>query len=246
MLLTYHAGIVDFIQDHFETENAKVIGASAGVFATMALITGIPARVCMKAWLETIYPYYGKRFFGVYFDKDAKTLKANWNKWLPDNIVELTKDRLILVGSKISKSFPFFEKLEMKNFQSKQELIDACVCTQSIPFILFRCLTYFRNNIVLDGGFTCNSPVIDENTVIVTAFPSFESDISPKNIPSNLFTFDNLEDGKKTAEKAYQDAEEFGIENWLKRGWKLKKNNSQQKMGNLFSKEKEINNSHKL
>jgi len=69
------------------------------------------------------------------------------------------------------------------DFQSREELIQCLICSCFIPFYDSFVFPRFRNEVCIDGGYSCMLPKFDKGrTVTVTPF-SGETDIAPKDIP---------------------------------------------------------------
>ena len=83
-------------------------------------------------------------------------------------------------------------------FDSRQDLVDAVVCTCFIPAFSGYETPRFRGEAFLDGGLSDNQPVLDDKTVRITPFAA-ESHIGPRDPGAVLHEYANL--GKLGSER---------------------------------------------
>lgn len=78
----------------------------------------------------------------------------------------------------------------VSNYESREDLMDALLCSAFIPFFSGIILPKFHGVRYMDGGFSDNLPTLDENTITVSPFCG-ESDICPRDDSSQLFHVSN-------------------------------------------------------
>lgn len=74
----------------------------------------------------------------------------------------------------------------VSHFNSRQDLLDALMCACFIPGFSGIFPPKFHGVRYMDGAFTDNLPMLDENTVTVSPFCG-ESDICPRDDTAQLF-----------------------------------------------------------
>ncbi|XP_022249636.1 patatin-like phospholipase domain-containing protein 2 isoform X2 [Limulus polyphemus] len=123
------------------------------------------------------------------------------------------------------------ENVLLTQFDSKEDLIQALLCSCFIPFYTGILPPKFHGVAYMDGGFSDNLPILDENTITVSPF-SGESDICPQDssfsimqislantkiaiTPSNLYRFTRIlfpphpEILSKMCQQGFDDALKF-------------------------------------
>ena len=138
-LFVMSAGVIKYLQEHYDLSKVDMVGASAGaLMVTLAICNVDPDVAVQRAYDLAKEQNIWNRPFG---------LAGIWGnfvrQWLddllPENAVEICQGRLKLVITKI----PSFEIAYVDNYTSKDDLIDACLASAHIPFFL-------------DGKATCN------------------------------------------------------------------------------------------
>ncbi|NXP34110.1 PLPL2 protein, partial [Leiothrix lutea] len=129
----YHIGVASCLQEHapFLVANAKkVYGASAGALTATALVSG----ACLGeagASIIRVSKEARKRFLGPLHPSFnmVKTIRMLLSKTLPDNSHEVAAGRLGISLTRVSDG----ENVILSDFNSKEELIQACICSTFIP-----------------------------------------------------------------------------------------------------------------
>ncbi|XP_030057121.1 patatin-like phospholipase domain-containing protein 2 isoform X2 [Microcaecilia unicolor] len=182
----YHVGVASCLKEHapFLVDNAKnIYGASAGALTATALVTG----ACLGdagANIIEVSKEARKRFLGPLHPSFnlVKIIRSCLSKTLPSNSHELATGRLGISLTRVSDG----ENVLLSQFNTKEELIQACVCSTFIPVycgLIPPCLQGVR---YVDGGISDNLPRYElKNTITVSPF-SGESDICPRDICTNL------------------------------------------------------------
>ncbi|XP_029437968.1 patatin-like phospholipase domain-containing protein 2 isoform X1 [Rhinatrema bivittatum] len=182
----YHVGVASCLKEHapFLVDNAKnIYGASAGALTATALVSG----ACLGdagANIIEVSKEARKRFLGPLHPSFnlVKIIRSCLYKTLPSNAHELATGRLGISLTRVSDG----ENVLLSQFNTKEELVQACVCSTFIPVycgLIPPCLQGVR---YVDGGISDNLPQYElKNTITVSPF-SGESDICPRDSCTNL------------------------------------------------------------
>ncbi|XP_077316016.1 patatin-like phospholipase domain-containing protein 2 [Lithobates pipiens] len=182
----YHIGVASCLKEHtpFLVENARnIYGASAGALTATALVSG----ACLGeagANIIDVSKEARKRFLGPLHPSFnlVKTIRSCLYKTLPDDAHECATGRLGISLTRVSDG----ENVLLTQFDTKEELIQACVCSTFIPVycgLIPPCLQGVR---YVDGGISDNLPQYElKNTITVSPF-SGESDICPRDGCTNI------------------------------------------------------------
>ncbi|XP_063145384.1 patatin-like phospholipase domain-containing protein 2 [Candoia aspera] len=182
----YHIGVASCLQEHapFLVANAKKIyGASAGALTATALVTG----ACLGdagANIIDVSKEARKRFLGPLHPSFnlVKIIRACLYKTLPGNAHELASGRLGISLTRVSDG----ENVILSEFNSKEELVQACVCSTFIPVYCGLIPPSLQGVRYVDGGISDNLPRYElKNTITVSPF-SGESDICPRDSSTNI------------------------------------------------------------
>lgn len=182
----YHIGVASCLQERapFLVANAKTIyGASAGALTATALVSG----ACLgEAGANIIHvsKEARKRFLGPLHPSFnlVKIIRACLYKTLPENGHEVASGRLGISLTRVSDG----ENVILTEFNSKEELIQACVCSTFIPVYCGLIPPTLQGVRYVDGGISDNLPQYElKNTITVSPF-SGESDICPRDSSTNI------------------------------------------------------------
>ncbi|KAF7245467.1 Patatin-like phospholipase domain-containing protein 2 [Varanus komodoensis] len=208
----YHVGVASCLQEHapFLVANAKTIyGASAGALTATALVTGAclgeaganiihVSKEARKKFLGPLHPSFNL----------VKIIRTCLYKTLPDNGHEIATGRLGISLTRVSDG----ENVILSEFNSKEELIQACVCSTFIPVYCGLIPPSLQGVRYVDGGISDNLPQYElKNTITVSPF-SGESDICPRDSSTNIHELRVLRDMCK---QGYRDALHFLKKNGL-------------------------------
>ncbi|KAM8940166.1 patatin-like phospholipase domain-containing protein 2 [Pelodytes ibericus] len=182
----YHIGVASCLKEHapFLVENAKnIYGASAGALTATALVSGACLGEAGANIIE-VSKEARKRFLGPLHPSFnlVKIIRNCLYKTLPDDAHEHATGRLGISLTRVSDG----ENVLLSQFNTKEELIQACVCSTFIPVycgLIPPCLQGVR---YVDGGISDNLPQYElKNTITVSPF-SGESDICPRDGCTNI------------------------------------------------------------
>ncbi|XP_066108525.1 patatin-like phospholipase domain-containing protein 2 [Saccopteryx bilineata] len=182
----YHIGVASCLREHapFLVANAThIYGASAGALTATALVTGACLGEAGANIIE-VSKEARKRFLGPLHPSFnlVKTIRGCLMKTLPDDCHERASGRLGISLTRVSDG----ENVIIYHFNSKEELIQANVCSTFIPVYCGLIPPTLQGVRYVDGGISDNLPLYElKNTITVSPF-SGESDICPQDSSTNI------------------------------------------------------------
>ncbi|XP_073506108.1 patatin-like phospholipase domain-containing protein 2 [Phyllobates terribilis] len=182
----YHVGVSSCLQEkapHLITEATKIYGASAGALNAAALVCGCCLADCCSDVME-VAKEARKRNLGPLHPSFnlVKILKNGLYRNFPENAHERASGKLCISLTRVSDG----ENVLVSDFGSKEELIQALVCSAFVPIYCGIIPPTFRGVRYVDGGISNNLPEYElKNTITVSPF-SGESDICPRDNSTNF------------------------------------------------------------
>lgn len=182
----YHIGVASCLREHapFLVANAThIYGASAGALTATALVTGACLGEAGANIIE-VSKEARKRFLGPLHPSFnmVKTIRSCLLKSLPADCHGCASGRLGISLTRVSDG----ENVIITHFNSKEELIQANVCSTFIPVYCGLIPPSFQGVRYVDGGISDNLPLYElKNTITVSPF-SGESDICPQDSSTNI------------------------------------------------------------
>uniref|UniRef100_A0A452S8I9 Patatin-like phospholipase domain-containing protein 2 n=1 Tax=Ursus americanus TaxID=9643 RepID=A0A452S8I9_URSAM len=182
----YHIGVASCLREHapFLVANAThIYGASAGALTATALVTGACLGEAGANIIE-VSKEARKRFLGPLHPSFnlVKTIRGCLLKILPADSHEHASGRLGISLTRVSDG----ENVIISHFSSKDELIQANVCSTFIPVYCGLIPPSLQGVRYVDGGISDNLPLYElKNTITVSPF-SGESDICPQDSSTNI------------------------------------------------------------
>ncbi|XP_029991590.1 patatin-like phospholipase domain-containing protein 2 isoform X1 [Sphaeramia orbicularis] len=182
----YHVGVASCLQEQapFLVHNARhIYGASAGALTATALVTG----VCLGeagASIIDVAKEARKRFLGPMHPSFnlVKIVCRMLRRTLPADCHHQATGRLGISLTRVTDG----ENVLVSHFNTKEELVQACVCSAYIPVYCGLIPPSLRGVRYVDGGISDNLPQYElKNTITVSPF-SGESDICPRDTSTNL------------------------------------------------------------
>ncbi|XP_076369555.1 1-acylglycerol-3-phosphate O-acyltransferase Pnpla3-like isoform X2 [Tachypleus tridentatus] len=174
----YHVGVASCFKEYApQILVDKIAGASAGALAACCLICNVPLgesttdvlKIAVKARARALGPFHpGFDINGILHDGLVNMF--------PDDVHLRSNGRLHVSVTRVSDG----ENVLLTQFDSKEDLIQALLCSCFIPFYTGILPPKFHGVAYMDGGFSDNVPILDENTITVSPF-SGESDICPQD-----------------------------------------------------------------
>ncbi|XP_032586851.1 1-acylglycerol-3-phosphate O-acyltransferase Pnpla3 isoform X1 [Drosophila mojavensis] len=180
----YHVGVaVSFKKYAPHLLLEKIGGASAGSLAACCLLCDLPLgsmtsdffRVVNEARRHSLGP------FSPSFNIQTCLLEG-LQKHLPDDAHKRVSGRLHISLTRVYDG----KNVIISDFHSRKEVLDALLCACFIPGFSGILPPRFRGVRYMDGAFSDNLPILDENTITVSPFCG-ESDICPRDQSSQLF-----------------------------------------------------------
>uniref|UniRef100_A0A3Q2VA77 triacylglycerol lipase n=1 Tax=Haplochromis burtoni TaxID=8153 RepID=A0A3Q2VA77_HAPBU len=175
----YHIGVASCLLEkapYLIKEATKLYGASAGAL-TASIVFSFPAKCCedvievakeaRKRNLGPLHPTFNL----------IKVLRSGLNRNLPSDAHTLASKQLCISLTRVSDG----ENVLVSEFDSKEELIQALICSCFIPIYCGLIPPCFRGVRYVDGGISDNLPQSElKNTITISPF-SGESDICPRD-----------------------------------------------------------------
>ena len=159
--VTYYLGIAAFIQDNFFLDDTIFLSCSGGVLPALLLATNSNIHSIFNTMKHTVNECNNNII--------APSLKTRLIinsifDYLPENAFELIKNKLKLSVTML----PWMNNIIIDDFKNISEFKDALLCSCYFPIFFIDKLPYYRNNIYIDGAFSNNHPILDENTIFIT------------------------------------------------------------------------------
>jgi len=153
----------------------KALGASAGALVAAALLVDYSPEELKNKFLDIAKDVKSMAFgaFNPKFNVN-KMFRDELNKVLPDDINSTLNGRL-----HISLTDTSMHNLIQSEFSSKDELVDALICSCYVPAFSAYEVPNYKGAPYLDGGFSNNQPVMDEKTTVRISPFSGASHICP-------------------------------------------------------------------
>ncbi|XP_065345985.1 1-acylglycerol-3-phosphate O-acyltransferase Pnpla3-like isoform X2 [Cloeon dipterum] len=179
----YHVGVAACLKKYApQLLLNKISGASAGAIAGCCLLCNVPLceitndvlRVVSEARSRTLGPF--SPTFNV-----QNILLEGLCKVLPDNAHEMCSGKLFISLTRAHDG----KNVIVSEFSSKEELIQALLSSAFIPVFSGWIPPRFHGVRYIDGCYSDNLPILDENTVTVSPFCG-ESDICPRDDTYNV------------------------------------------------------------
>lgn len=186
-LCIYHAGVSAAIKEYApHLLNNSVSGASAGSIIAACLVSNVCISQATSLFLDVVTQARSHTFGALNRDFDLMdVVKKDLQAVLPENAHELCTGKLRISLTR----FCDMKNIIISEFKSKDELIQAIICSCFIPFYGGFVYPKFRGVTYIDGGVTDNQPKCDSNTITVSPFCG-ENDICPTDSDSaSMFDF---------------------------------------------------------
>ena len=216
LLLIYHIGVAQYLQDTFDLTNTRISGTSGGAVVAGMLAADVPMEKAVGLY-EDMADLSNSSATGPFFT-GLPTLLRKLKKLLPSDqtVASRCSDRLRLALTAV----PFMEVRMIDQFPSTELLADAIISSMNLP--LFLCpVPAINGEYFIDGALTPQGavPKFDEHTVTISPTTT-EADIYPQPLPSK-FHFVIPGDSafqKDLFDQGYQDAK-AKHDFWLSRGF---------------------------
>uniref|UniRef100_A0A2K6L1V8 Acylglycerol transacylase n=1 Tax=Rhinopithecus bieti TaxID=61621 RepID=A0A2K6L1V8_RHIBE len=178
----YHVGATRCLSEHAPhlLRDARMLfGASAGALHCVEQTLQVLSDLVRKARSRNIGIFHPSFNIG-------KFLRQDLYKYLPANVHQLISGKICISLTRVSDG----ENVLVSDFQSKDEVVDALICSCFIPFYSGLIPPSFRGVRYVDGGASDNVPFIDAKTTITVSPFYGEYDICPKVKSTNFLHVD--------------------------------------------------------
>ncbi|CEF59390.1 Patatin/Phospholipase A2-related domain and Acyl transferase/acyl hydrolase/lysophospholipase domain-containing protein [Strongyloides ratti] len=187
-LCIYHAGVCAAIKEYApQLARNKICGASAGSIAATFLLCDICISKATSNILQVVTQARSRALGALHPSFNLLQLvRDGLELALPDNAHELCSGKLYISLTRVKDH----QNVIVSQYDTREELIQAIICSCFIPFYCGRVPPKFRGEQYVDGGISLNQPIIDDNSITISPF-SGESDICPMDEDSqSFFSFD--------------------------------------------------------
>ncbi|XP_008399785.1 patatin-like phospholipase domain containing 3 [Poecilia reticulata] len=177
----YHIGVASCLLEkapYLVKGATRLYGASAGALTASVLASQACIAKCCEDVIE-VAKEARKRNLGPLHPTFnlVKVLRSGLNRDLPSDAHVLASGRLCVSLTRVSDG----ENVLVSEFSSKEELIQALVCSCFIPIYCGLIPPSFKGVRYVDGGISDNLPQSElKNTITISPF-SGESDICPRD-----------------------------------------------------------------
>ncbi|XP_016953158.2 LOW QUALITY PROTEIN: 1-acylglycerol-3-phosphate O-acyltransferase Pnpla3 [Drosophila biarmipes] len=174
----YHVGVAVCLRQHApQLLLERIAGASAGALAACCLICDLPMECMAGDFLRVVQETrrHSLGAFSPWFNL-PECLLEGMHRRLPEDAHRRVSGRLHISLTRVSDR----RNVLMSEFSSRQELLEALMCSCFIPGLSGLVPPQVRGVRYMDGAFSNNLPLLDEHTVTVSPFCG-ESDICPRD-----------------------------------------------------------------
>ncbi|NXX38483.1 PLPL1 protein, partial [Tricholaema leucomelas] len=187
-MIVYEAGVWTALQDlspDILQSASKIYGASSGsIIATLGLCGcgmgkgwALPG-VQRMAWGNSYLPFLPG-------GRAMEMLREALHKYLPPNAHQLVSGKLQVIITRLRDC----RSVVVSDFSSKEDLIQAIVCSCFIPVYFGLVPPTYRGVHYVDGEIgMCRASLVSRSTITVSAFAG-EYDICPRDSPAAFLTF---------------------------------------------------------
>nr|XP_020838614.1 patatin-like phospholipase domain-containing protein 5 [Phascolarctos cinereus] len=167
----YHVGVVSCLRErapHFLSGARRFYGSSSGSLCCLAIITNMSMDLCCSNLMDVVKEIQMKSI-GIFHPSYDLTdfMKQRLEKYLPDNVHELASQRM---GISLTQ-WPAGKNVIITHFATRDELIQAVICSTYFPFYCGVIPPEFQGNRYVDGALSNNIPFTDsKRTITVSPF----------------------------------------------------------------------------
>ncbi|XP_059573326.1 omega-hydroxyceramide transacylase-like [Alligator mississippiensis] len=192
-LLGYELGVIQALQElapEMLGSAAKFFGISSGAIAAAVLACGGNKEI-VDEFYYAVMEKNKKSLLGPFSSGSNffKLLEKGLYKSLKENCHQLASGRLHIGLTRL----PDGQKVVISDFCSKEEVIQAVLCSCFIPCLCGWIPPSFRGVRYIDGGFTSLHPLSDPETTIYVSPFAGENDICPRDCPAAFYTIKVLD-----------------------------------------------------
>ncbi|XP_037726433.1 1-acylglycerol-3-phosphate O-acyltransferase Pnpla3 [Drosophila subpulchrella] len=174
----YHVGVAVCLRQYApQLLLERIAGASAGALAACCLICDLPMECMARDFLRVVQETrrHSLGAFSPWFNL-PECLLEGIQRGLPEDAHRRVSGRLHISLTRVSDR----RNVVMSEFSSRQELLQALMCSCFIPGLSGLVPPQVRGVRYMDGALSNNLPLLDEHTVTVSPFCG-DSDICPRD-----------------------------------------------------------------
>ncbi|CAH0721423.1 unnamed protein product, partial [Brenthis ino] len=180
----YHVGVAVCLKKYApHLLIGKISGASFGALSACCLLCDLPIgeittdvlRIVGDARAGALGPFSPS--FNI-----QNVLLEGMQKYIPHNAHKIVSGKLHISLTRVYDG----KNVIVSEFPTREDLLQAILASCFVPVFSGVLPPRFRGVRYMDGGFSDNLPVLDENTITVSPFCG-ESDICPRDLSSQLF-----------------------------------------------------------
>uniref|UniRef100_A0A8C5VZF4 Acylglycerol transacylase n=1 Tax=Microcebus murinus TaxID=30608 RepID=A0A8C5VZF4_MICMU len=182
----YHIGATRCLSErapHLLRDARMLFGASSGALHCVVCTAGIPLDLTLQILMELVR-MAKRRNIGIFHPSFniSKYIRDNLCKYLPADIHKRISGKVCISLTRVSDG----ENVLVSDFHSKDEVVDALLCSCFIPVYCGLIPPTFRGVRYVDGGASDNMPLLDAKTTITVSPFYGEYDICPKTRSTNF------------------------------------------------------------
>ncbi|XP_070264962.1 1-acylglycerol-3-phosphate O-acyltransferase PNPLA3-like [Myotis yumanensis] len=186
----YHLGATRCLSErapHVLRDARMFFGASAGALHGVTFLARIPVDITLQV-LRDFVESTRSRAMGIFHPSFnlVRFLRESFHRHLPDNVHQLISGKMCISLTRVSD----WENVLVSEFQSKDDVVDALICTSFIPYFCGLIPPTFRGVRYVDGGLTNSVPCFDDKMTITVSPFLGEHDICPKVKSTNFLYMD--------------------------------------------------------
>ncbi|XP_039319156.1 1-acylglycerol-3-phosphate O-acyltransferase PNPLA3 isoform X5 [Saimiri boliviensis] len=186
----YHVGATRCLSEHAPhlLRDARMFfGASAGALHGVSVLCGVPLDQVLEI-LSELTRKARSRNIGIFHPSFNMNefFRQRLYKCLPANVHQLISGKIGISLTRVSDG----ENVLVSHFWSKDEVVDALLCSSFIPFYSGLIPPSFRGVRYVDGGVSDSIPFTDAKTTITVSPFYGEYDICPKVKSTNFLHVD--------------------------------------------------------
>ncbi|XP_021486524.1 1-acylglycerol-3-phosphate O-acyltransferase PNPLA3 isoform X1 [Meriones unguiculatus] len=183
----YHIGATLCLSErapHLLRDARTFFGCSAGALHAVAFLCSLPLDQIVEILMDLVRKARSRNISTLHpFFNINKCVRDGLQETLPDNVHQIISGRVCISLTRVSDG----ENVLVSDFHSKDEVVDALVCSCFIPLFSGLIPPSFRGERYVDGGVSDNVPVLDAKTTITVSPFYGEHDICPKVKSTNFF-----------------------------------------------------------
>nr|XP_058936910.1 1-acylglycerol-3-phosphate O-acyltransferase PNPLA3 isoform X3 [Kogia breviceps] len=186
----YHIGVTRCLSErapHLLRNARRFFGASAGALHCAFFLSGVPLEQTLQTLVDMVQSARS-RTIGVLHPafNMSKLVRDGLQRYLPDNVHQILSGKIVISLTRVADG----ENVLVSDFRSKDEVVDALLCSSFVPFICGLIPPSFRGVRYVDGAVSNTIPCFDTKTTITISPFYGESDICPKVKSTNFFHVD--------------------------------------------------------